>query len=195
MDNSYCTVTELTDYLRIPDDSDAVELAAALNAASRGVDAWCRRRFYADTSATARTYRTQGEAAIYVDDIADTSGMIVAFDSVGAGTFTTVTTAYETWPLDGIGPNGQSGWPVEKIVAGWNTLWVGFTGFARMKVTAKWGWAAVPDDVAAATKQLAAMIFQQSAPAGGDFKPTQVIDSTASLNGALAIYRRYGVSR
>lgn len=146
-------VGEITDSAR-----DAL-LLKALAAASRGVDDYCgapSRRFYRDTAASARQFRTMGRVAcdsdgdlLLIDDIADTTGLIV---EVGDGTTWTAVTDYEVdpdqaptngWPVTGL-RRPQSTWPTRKV-----------------RVTARWGWPTVPDKVSEATLLQAARLYRR----------------------------------
>ena len=54
--NGYCTQNQLKGFVGIPtsDSGDNDLLDDAINAASRQIDAFCGRIFYAETSASAR---------------------------------------------------------------------------------------------------------------------------------------------
>lgn len=137
-------------------------LLKALAAASRGVDDYCgapSRRFYRDTAVSARQFRTAGRVAcdptgfdgdlLLIDDIADTTGLIV---EVGDGTTWTAVTDYEVdpdqsptngWPVTGL-RRPRSTWPTRKV-----------------RVTARWGWPTVPDKVSQATLLQATRLYRR----------------------------------
>ena len=52
----------------------------AINAASRQIDAFCGRYFYADGSASARKFFTDDLYRLKVDDISTTTGLVVKYD-------------------------------------------------------------------------------------------------------------------
>ena len=170
----YVDVDELAEQLQIPDGGDAALLQSAVTSASRAVDSWCGRSFAADVAATARTFRPDGDSYVLpVDDFWDTASLVVKTDSGDNGTFDqtwTLTRDYVIEPFNGV-VDGISGWPYSTISA------VGSRYFprgqfasgrrARCQVTAKWGWAAVPEPVFQATKIKAARLFQRKDAVGG----------------------------
>ena len=55
--NGYATLAELKGYLKIEDSMEDTLLEHIVEAASRSIDRIANRRFYLDSSASARTYR------------------------------------------------------------------------------------------------------------------------------------------
>jgi hypothetical protein len=140
------------------DDRDEL-IEAAIAAASRAIDQRTGRRFYADTSASARTFRAVGRyvttcdtQALWVDDIADATGMTVETKYGFSGTWSTVT----TWEL---GPDNADayGHPWDRVVAAGGWLSPAIT----VRVTATWGWSAVPDVITQAATLLAARLYRR----------------------------------
>ena len=139
-------------------------------AASRKVDAFTGRQFGPHTgAATARTFRPVRPGLVYIDDSYDID--TVAIDD-GTGTYPTewAATDFETDPPNGIGPDGQSGWPASAIraVGGYS-----FTASRRssIQVTGKWGWAAVPAPVIEATYLIANRLYYEVKVPGGVTPP------------------------
>jgi hypothetical protein len=152
--NEYVTLVQLKAALRITDSADDTELDLKRTAASRRVERDTGRRFWVDGSASARTYKATHPTLLMVDDISTTSGLVV---EVGRGTsWTTVaSTGYDYLPENAI----ADGKPIEIIerVDGVWPLW----GSTRVRVTATWGWAAVPEDIKNATIIMAARLFRR----------------------------------
>lgn len=158
--NGYITVEELRDILRDQHTAYDWEYEAAIAAASRQIDDYCGRVFYADTVATSKLFRPNQTDILWVPDIWTSSGLIVETDGLSNGTFTTTwaTTDYQLEPFE-----RRGGRPYERIsmvgnytfpVAGLSTDGYGMVRQSRralVRVTAKWGWAAVPDNVRSAT--------------------------------------------
>lgn len=200
---AYVTTSELTEYLRLPDDRDAVSLQQVCDGASLAVDGYCGRAFDKDTSATARVFRPDSGIWLTTDDFWTTSGLIVAADDADNGSWSTTWAAadYELRPLNGRGPNGRTGWPYNGIAAvlsrtyPYSNLRAG-----SVKVTAMWGWAAVPADVLTATYQLAALLYEmRNSPTGvqsyGDIGVMRIKESS-TLQSLLSTYMRgAGASR
>lgn len=135
-------------------------IEAACNAASRFIDDACGRRFYTDTTATARTYRLRGRCystaegeALMVDDIASATGLAVA---IGSGSTYTTVTDVETAP-DNATVLGQ---PITELIRT-ASRWSGYGATARVRVTARWGWPAVPDAIAEAAKIQAMRLYRR----------------------------------
>src|SRR5574342_812895 len=91
----YASLTEMRDWLRLRDagdtDDDAL-LQLKLSAASRAVDAACRRQFGKVDTAVTRTYdlrwsRTWQSCVADIDDLMDLTGLAFTVDGVAlAGT-------------------------------------------------------------------------------------------------------------
>lgn len=147
-------------------------LRSCLSAASRGIDDYCGRTFWRDRAATARTYRTAGRVddsdadgqLLIVDDIAATTGLIV---EVGTGSSWTVldATEYETSPDNAIARR-RPVTGIRRISAGaWTST--GWSSYRRVRVTAVWGWPAIPAQVVQATQMQAARLYKRrSSPEG-----------------------------
>src|SRR5690349_1158080 len=91
-------------------------IAAHVTAASLEVDSMCGRQFGPGTPATVRYFHPYSCGEVRVDDCYNITA--VALDLDNSGTYATTLSApdYITNPTDGVGPNGQTGWPVEEIV-------------------------------------------------------------------------------
>lgn len=156
-DQVYATADELKSMLRITDTADDTALENALVRASRAIDKRCGRRFYTDGSASARTYRladrvvrdADGELLV-VDDIADTSGLVV---EIGDGSAWTAVTSYWTEPDNAL-TRGEAITGLRRDLGCWSTC-------RRARVTADWGWPAVPDPIVEATLLLANRRFKR----------------------------------
>jgi hypothetical protein len=144
----------------VQDASSDTLLNQALSAACRSIDKHCGRRFYKDDAPSARIYRPgrrvtwdrDGELLL-VDDIADTTGMIVE-SGTPVGNSWTAFTDYETHPDNAL----ALGEPVTGLLRlAW---WFGGYGL-RIRVTAIWGWPAVPDNVVQAALIQAARFYRR----------------------------------
>ncbi|MFI2437405.1 phage head-tail connector protein [Streptomyces sp. NPDC018693] len=156
----YATLADLKSMITVTDSTRDSLLASKLAAASRSIDKTCGRRFWLDTTATARTINPgrrvvvdEDGSHLLVPDIGDTDGMIV---EVGrGGTWTDITSQVEAEPtdaLDQLEPVTSllrigGSWPTG---AGW-----------RARVTTRWGFPAYPDVVVEGTRILAARLFKR----------------------------------
>lgn len=154
MANEYASLTELKTELRITDTVDDTELQSKLTSASRRVERDTGRRFYLDANTSARTYRPTHAELLLVDDIATATGLVV---EVGRGTSwaTVADTAYDLLPENAV----ADAVAIETLVRvdGCWPLW----GSTRVRVTAKWGWPAVPEEIKNATLLLAGRLFRR----------------------------------
>ena len=129
----------------------------ALSASARSIDKTCGRRFWLDDEPVLRTYRTQDRIVcdddgelLLVDDIGNVTGMVV---ETGSGSSFTAVTNYETSPdnafADGVAITG-----LRRVNGTWGT--------ARVRVTTKFGWPAVPDDIVEASYIQASRLFKRA---------------------------------
>lgn len=206
--NGYCTAEELS--RRLSSDGVSVsaihddELAEAVTTASRAIDIYCNRRFVADTSTSAREFDIsrihqdlQRRWVVEVDDLQGGTITAVVADDGDTGSYdTTWTTAdYYTYPLNNLNERGET-WPTTRLVMVGTKSIRDYGYRPPLKVTAKWGWAAVPANVKMACLIVAADLYKQRDAvfgiAGSDEFGTvrisaNVMGRVASL---LAPYRR-----
>lgn len=150
---AYATTAELETRLRgeFPTSVafDTVELQDALNTASRGIESVCERQFNTDASAAVRIIpanRVISTRLALVDDFHTITGLVIESDDTGTGTSWSAWTAseYQLEPLGGV-VDGRDGWPFTRIRAvDYRTFPRHDSGRAALRVTARWGWAAVP---------------------------------------------------
>lgn len=192
--NGYCTEAEAIAALFQGTTPTANELAAidlAVEAASRQIDQYCNRYFYLDGSTSARVFTPDSTYYCKIDDVGDTTGMQVAVDVTGFGTYTLVFAANDYQlepqnsltqgrPYSAIRARRTHYFPVlgggPFIASGQNTVYfpdffIGDLnwgiGIQTVQVTALWGWPSVPAPVKQATIIQASMLFKApSAPFG-----------------------------
>lgn len=130
----YVDSTELKNYLRITDTADDVFIAAWVTAVSRNVDDFCGRQFGKVNSAEQRYYkpvydRHQCAWFVEIDDLQDLTGLTVLNESG------TAVTDYVLLPRNA----AVKGKPYEQMRLTVRT--------GELKITAPWGWNAVPASV------------------------------------------------
>lgn len=139
--------------IALDDIADDAALTTALTAASRAIDRKTGRRFWLDSTATARVYnprsRITAQGLLLVDDIGSDSGLIV---ETGSGLSWTAVTEYDPSP-DNATARGEA-------ITGLSATGWGLTyGPDRVRVTAKWGWPAIPEEITMATLILANRLY------------------------------------
>lgn len=165
MANEYADLADLKLALQISDDARNSLLNKALSAASRSIDDHCGRRFYADADVSARVYRPNNRTAddvFLVDDIASETGLVVERGNATDG-WTSLT------PSDYYPENAAArGEPITGLVFedyipfGYRARFgIPFHRRDRLRVTAKWGFPTVPDQVVQATLILAARLYRR----------------------------------
>jgi hypothetical protein len=179
--NGYCTQNELKGFVGIPtsDSGDNDLLDDAVNAASRQIDAFCGRIFYAQGSATARKFFTNDPYRLRVDDISSETGLVVKLDDDDDGTFevTVASTEFQLLPINGVvGGILISPFYIVELFSGGSQEWPMdySSNRPRAEVTAKWGFPSVPEQIRQATLMLSSELFaMRNAPLGvagvGDF--------------------------
>jgi hypothetical protein len=161
MAENYVTIGELKETLSLSGENFADgDLNLAITTASRAVDSVCRRRFWADTDATSVRYYTPDDpCGLDVDDLVTLTEL--ATSPGGTTTFSdvwTVNTDFVAEPLNA----AADGKP-------WTRLEPHPTGNYRfpcyprsVRVTGKFGWAAVPSEVKTATVMLASRLVRRT---------------------------------
>lgn len=154
--NEYATLAELKKTLTLVGDNFADEdLQLALSAASRGVDNFTGRRFWADTNDTDRYYSPEHPGLVAIDDLVELTAVGV---DTGSGTFEpwTENDQFVLEPLNA----PADGWP-----------WIALRPRAghrlptlprSLKLTGKFGWEAVPDPIKEATVVLASKLMRRA---------------------------------
>lgn len=183
IENGYADLPGIKTILDIDTDdtSEDAELEDCVETASRDMDALSGkgRKFWQDSDEVARYYYPCDSRTVWVDDFATTADQFaVSVDLDDDGTFeTTLTlnTDYICVPVNAT----ADGKPWEGIQLLDGTL----TGFERLssgrpsvRVTAKFGWASVPEAVKRATLLQAKLLFKADDTTFGSF---QMMDGLA----------------
>jgi hypothetical protein len=159
----YALLDDLKAYLGMQEDTrfDTV-LPQVLNSVTYEIGQYCNRQFNKVTTASARTFRIPYASFVMVDDFYTEDSLVIEYSS-GSGLYSTLSASdYELQPLNGV-VDGEPGWPFNKIVRQSGS----FIRGGRLRVTAKWGWAAVPAPVKQSCLIMGAATFQiKDAPFG-----------------------------
>ncbi len=154
--NGYATQPELASYIASSNNSSTIdvdnradEFDAAIGTASRAIDQFCGRVFWDAESASQRVFAASDRYLLRPDEFLTTAGLVIETDTGGDGTFETTWTAsdYQLEPLNGI-RDGRTGWPYRTVRAIAGLTWpIDSQAQARVRITAQWGWAAVPTEI------------------------------------------------
>jgi len=124
--------------------------------ASRAIDSWCGQSFAPDANATARVFRPTGSKLCRTDPFWTTSGLVIKTDSGDNGLYETPWTSgdYDLEPFGGeLGQMWAAPYDTIRAVGSLSFPMVA-KRLRSVQVTAKWGWAAVPDVVRGACEIL-----------------------------------------
>jgi hypothetical protein len=199
--NAYASVAEVRDQFN--DGGSLLNealLERAINAASRAVDKHCHRRFWRDASVTQRTYLVEDCQSVFVNDISTRTGLVVATGTDGT-TFPT-TLASTDFVLEPRNADVVAGGDTADAHAFWRIVMLNSTlpvDYVRptMRVTARFGWSAVPEEVKQATIIKAAALFKRKdAPFGvagfGEFGTVRITRSDPDVLDLLSAYELPG---
>lgn len=158
----YTTLSLLKAHLRINDTADDTALSACITAASRAIDYECNRQFGSASQVRYYTfdcaYTIDGCYALKIDDVQTSVGLTIAYDVTNTAAWsqaTTLGTDWTLWPYNA--PSEAQPWThLLQRDAG---LYPFPTARQGVKVTATFGWSAVPAVVGSASLIQAARFF------------------------------------
>lgn len=162
MANPYVSVAALKITMGLAAETFAdADLTVAVDAASRGIDGVCNRRFWLDADANQVRYYTPGSADwVAIDDLITATSLLV--DKDGDGTFEETWTANTDFVLEPLNAAADSR-PWTKICRHpASSRWFPYYYPRSVKLTGKFGWAAIPDPIVEATGILAAKLVKRS---------------------------------
>jgi hypothetical protein len=159
--NGYCTLAILKTRLGITDSTDDTTLENVVEAVSRWIDGYCRRRFYTSTNDETRYYTPQSSTMCITDDIISVSAITADDTATRAWSTTWAATDYDLMPY-----NSTPYLYIATTPSGKYRFSPGITKF--LKVVGKFGYAATePDAVNEACLLQSERIFKRKdAPFG-----------------------------
>jgi hypothetical protein len=100
---AYTTRNVVKTYLGIPSGTSSEDdpIDAAIDAAEQEIDNYTGRTFVVPGAATAKVYRPADDRVVLVDDIAQTTSLVVKTDSADDGAYDTTLTITTEFILDG----------------------------------------------------------------------------------------------
>lgn len=197
--NGYATLAEVKASARVSDNIDDALFERAIEGASRRIDGYCGRFFFQSASTAIKQYALD-EYNLPVRDIATVAGLILQTDDGATGTFSdtwTLNTDYQVEPLDA---SLQSRPYLRLVAIGGKTFPIpSVPETPLIRVTAVWGWPAVPHDIREACVIMALRIFQRANAAlgvagFGDMGPIMVRSVDPDVREMLNPYRLHGIA-
>jgi len=157
MANEYCTTTDVTniDGMGIFNTAHTTALTNIIESVSRAIDNKTGRRFYAVSET--RFYTPKNTDYVYIHDISAASGVFVYTDNDGDGTHesTWSTTDYNLSPYN----SELNGFPYNKVERTNNSLYLFPRLRKGLKITASFGFAAIPPVIVRATALQSSLIL------------------------------------
>jgi len=197
--NGYVTLASMKNYLGITDSIDDTLLEEIIESASRSIDRIANRFFYLNSTATARQYRTNDPYSLITDDIGSLTDLAITLDTAGNGTYSTAVTINTDYLMEPLN-SASLGRP-------WtNVTMVGAQLFPYpinlrpgIRITAKWGWPTVPDDITQATLILGADLYKRKDSVGGvlglsELGAIRMSPLGRDISAIVRAYRREGVA-
>lgn len=164
----YATSAELKSYVRITDTVDDAQVALAVTAASRAVDRSTNRQFGQESAAVDRFYtavwdRSRGRWLVDIDDLMTSVGLVIKYDSAGDGTYSGTIDKYTLLPINAAADSK----PWTQILVKPDSTTIPSDLENGVRVTAQFGWTAVPTSVKQATlMQASRFLARRDSPYG-----------------------------
>lgn len=177
---NYLSVDELKATLRITVDTFDGSLLLAINAASQQIDQYCDDQFWVAAAPTAKVFKADRAQELWPGSFSTTAGLILEFDDDDDGVFETTvpSSAWQALPTNlnqgrpynriellgtirfpgavrGFGAYSYLSWGMDWYGGAVTTDWPVRSRRARIRVTALWGWPAIPWQVKQACQILA----------------------------------------
>lgn len=166
--NGYVTAADALGYLRMADNLDLVLVEGWVETASRMIDRYTMRRFYADTTASARTYTPTEWTVCTVDDIASTTGLVVRTDEDDDGAYERLwaSAEYQLEPTNAL-TVGDAAFVIRATGRASGPTFPLYRDTPTLQVTARWGWPSVPPAVKQACYlQVGRLALRRQSPGG-----------------------------
>jgi len=166
--NGYVTLSQVKAYLGIPvaDTVDDAMLEQIVESSSRSIDRIAGRYFYQDAGTSARYYRAVSPVSLLVDDISTTTGLTIAISTDGTNYSTNM--IYDTDFIVEPFNAAATGRPYT-LITSLGTQYFPYPWNYRpgVRVTARWGWPSIPDDIVEACLILCADLYKRKDSVGG----------------------------
>ncbi len=152
----YCSKNDLKTMIGLSGTSQDTNLDNAINASSRLIDQITGRIFFKSESVQVKFFTPDNEYVLDVPDIATTTGLIVQLDTTDDGSHNktiTLDTDFYLKPLDVVDLDGDNDIPYQTLVILDRRSSERFDPdiVKNVKITATWGFNAVPDAIKQAT--------------------------------------------
>tara|TARA_Y100000052_G_C2929913_1_gene73708 strand:+ start:78 stop:716 length:639 start_codon:yes stop_codon:yes gene_type:complete len=164
----YVSTADLKNYIGITGSGQDTNISNAVQSASRQIDRICRRRFWQDSTVQVRTFTPISNIFLEVPDISTTTGLIVKTDSTDNGTYDTtltINTDFIVTPTNprllGTGSGEHEPFTQIRILNTRSSERFDPDIINNVQITAKFGFAVIPEDIKQATLIQALRLFKR----------------------------------
>jgi len=148
----YTSKALIESFLRSGTISD--DLTSYILSAQELIENTTGRIFAPDETETARLFDGNGCRELLISDCAEITKLEVATDEWGDNFTEVPDTEYKTYP-------NEANVPIRKLILRYIAF---FQGYQNIKVTAKWGWKAIPADITFVATALAGGMYNAQLP-------------------------------
>lgn len=182
--NGYCTLAEFKAYASITSTNagDDAVIEDIIESTSRVIDSECKRHFYQVTEA--RYFTAKDFDVLFCGDIASTSGLEIKsqLNTDGSYEYTWASTDYNLLPY-----SPKFGFPYTWIEISQVSDYTFDIRKKGNKVTATWGWAAIPDEVKTACLEESANEYRR--------RSGENTNTTATITAAGVVLSPQGLTK
>ena len=164
----YISAADLQSYIGLTGSGQDTNISNAITAASRQIDRICNRRFWQDSSVQVKTFTPISNIFLEVPDISTTTGLIVKLDTTDDGSYDktlTINTDFIVTPTNptllGTGSGQHEPFTEIKILGTRSSERFDPSIINNVQVTAKYGFAIVPEAIEQATRIQALRLFKR----------------------------------
>ncbi len=164
----YISAADLKSYIGLTGSGQDTNISNAITAASRQIDRICNRRFWQDSSVQVKTFTPISNIFLEVPDISTTTGLIVKLDTTDDGSYDktlTINTDFIVMPTNpillGTGAGEHKPYTEIRILNTRSSERFDPSIINNVQITAKYGFAIVPEAIEQATRIQALRLFKR----------------------------------
>ena len=164
----YISAADLKSYIGLTGSGQDTNISNAITAASRQIDRICNRRFWQDSSVQVKTFTPISNIFLEVPDISTTTGLIVKLDTTDDGSYDktlTINTDFIVMPTNpillGTGSGEHKPYTETRILNTRSSERFDPSIINNVQITAKYGFAIVPEAIEQATRIQALRLFKR----------------------------------
>jgi hypothetical protein len=164
----YISAADLKSYIGLTGSGQDTNISNAITAASRQIDRICNRRFWQDSSVQVKTFTPISNIFLEVPDISTTTGLIVKLDTTDDGSYDktlTINTDFIVMPTNpillGTGSGEHKPYTEIRILNTRSSERFDPSIINNVQITAKYGFAIVPEAIEQATRIQALRLFKR----------------------------------